>query len=157
MRNPGMVLSEALPALQALGQATLRADLPLGAIALVQMRASQLNGCSLCLEGQAKAMKAAGESDDRLFAVGVWRESTRFTERERAALALSESITRLSDRPDPVPDAVWDEAARHFNERELAGLVLAISVMNLYNRINVSTRQVADECQGTEAPGAAKK
>ena len=84
-----------------------------------------------------------GETDDRLFAVAAWREAPYFTEAERAALALTEAATRLSDRAEPVPDAIWDEAARHYDETELAGLVMAIAAINVWNRLNVTTRQVA--------------
>lgn len=84
----------------------------------------------------------AGESEERLFAVAAWRDSAQFTKAERAALALAEAVTRLSDRPDPVPDAVWDEARRNFDESALAALVLSIAITNLFNRLNVPTRQV---------------
>jgi len=157
MKNPGMVVPEAMAPLQAIGQLSQASGMPSRAIALAQVRASQINGCSLCLDGALRSMRAAGESDDRLFAVSVWRESSRFTDAERAALALSEAMTRLSDRPDPVSDAVWNEAARHYNERELAGLVLGISVINLYNRVNVATHQVAEDWKGADDPEAAKK
>ena len=88
-------------------------------------------------------MKKGGETDERLATVAAWREAPYFTDAERAALALSEAVTRLSDREDPVPDAIWNEAARHFDERTLAALVLAIGTVNLFNRANVSTRQIA--------------
>ena len=91
----------------------------------------------------ARDARKAGESEDRVFAVAAWREAPYFTDAERAALALTESVTRLSDRADPVPDEVWDEAARHFDEQQLAGLVIAIGTVNLWNRINAATRQVA--------------
>lgn len=144
MKNPGMVIPEATAPLQALGQVLGQAKGDSGrALSLAMMRTSQLNGCAMCLNWQSA--KQGGETNERLFAISVWRESTLFTASERAALSLAESMTRLSDRSDPVPDAVWDEAARHFQERELALLVLGISTMNLYNRINVTTHQVAQE------------
>lgn len=92
--------------------------------------------------------RKAGETDERLFAVAAWREAPYFTDAERAALALAEAITRLSDRADPVPDAVWDEAARHYEEPALAALILSIATVNLWNRLNASTRQVAGEWTG---------
>ena len=87
--------------------------------------------------------RQAGESDERLFAVAAWREAPYFTDAERAALALTEAATRLSDRPDPVPDEIWDEAARHYEEPALAALILSIATTNVFNRLNVATRQVA--------------
>ena len=77
--------------------------------------------------------------------MAAWRDAPYFTDAERAALALTEAVTRLADRPDPVPDNIWNEAARHYDERALAGLVLAIATINVWNRLNVSTRQVAGE------------
>ena len=110
---------------------------------LAHLRASQINGCSPCVYSGAISAKKAGESDERLFAVAAWRETELFSGAERAALALAESMTRLSDRAEPVPDDVWDEAARHFDERALAGLVLWIATTNLFNRINAATKQPA--------------
>jgi len=110
---------------------------------LVHLRASQINGCSACVDGGARSAKKAGESDERLFAVAAWREAPYFTVAERAALALAEAATRLSDRTDPVPDEIWDEAAKHYDEQGLAALVLMIGMTNLFNRLNASTRQVA--------------
>jgi AhpD family alkylhydroperoxidase len=124
---------------------------PARALSLALLRVSQLNGCALCLDGSSKTLRGIGEAEDRLFAIPAWRESTRFTAPERAAFALAEAMTRLSDRPDPVPDDVWDEVARHFPERELAIMVLGIATMNLYNRLNVATRQVAAEWSGGDA------
>jgi alkylhydroperoxidase family enzyme len=80
--------------------------------------------------------------DRRLLMVAAWREATCLTDAERAALALTQAVTRLGDRPDPVPDEVWDEAARHYDEQGLGALVMAIGLVNLWNRVNVSTRQV---------------
>ena len=87
----------------------------------------------------------AGESDERVFAVAAWREAPYFTDAERAALALAEAVTRLSDRTDPVPDEIWDEAARHYDEQALAALIISIATVNAWNRLNASTRQVAGE------------
>ncbi len=83
------------------------------------------------------------ETDQRLFAVGAWRDAPFFTEAERAALALTEAVTRLSDRADPVPDDVWQEATRHYDEQELAALILSIALINVWNRLNVTVKQVA--------------
>jgi AhpD family alkylhydroperoxidase len=107
------------------------------------LRASQINGFSVCVDMHTKGAAGAGESHERLHAVAAWRDTTYFTEAERAALALTECVTRLSDRPDPVPDEVWDEAARHYDELALASLLVSIGVINFFNRINVPTRQLA--------------
>jgi alkylhydroperoxidase family enzyme len=90
-------------------------------------------------------LKKEGETEERLYTVAAWRDAPYFTDAERAALALTEAVTRLSDREDPVPDEIWDEAARHYDERALAALVVAIATINVWNRLNVSTRQVAGE------------
>jgi alkylhydroperoxidase family enzyme len=88
-------------------------------------------------------MQKAGESNQRLFSVAAWRDTPYFTDAERAALALAEAVTRLSDREDPVPDYVWNEVATHYDEAGLAALLVAIGAINVWNRLNVSTRQVA--------------
>jgi AhpD family alkylhydroperoxidase len=110
---------------------------------LAHLRASQINGCSPCVYSGAISAKKAGESDERLFAVAAWRDTDLFDDAERAALALAESMTRLADRADPVPDEVWDEAARHFDDKQLAGLVLWVATTNLFNRLNATTKQPA--------------
>jgi AhpD family alkylhydroperoxidase len=130
-------------ALQALGKCVMDDGDGLLPIELVMMRASQINGCSVCVDMHGRSLKKAGEKDERIFAIAAWREAAYFTDAERAALALSEAVTRLSDRADPVPDGVWDEAAHYFDDRQLATLVLAIATTNLYNRLNAATRQMA--------------
>jgi AhpD family alkylhydroperoxidase len=157
LKNPATIVPEAMAPLQALGQLLGQLQgAPARSLSLAMLRASQLNGCALCLAGSCWMLKKFGETDERLFAVSAWRESPRFTAPERAALALAEAMTRLSDRTDPVPDAVWDEAARHFDERQLAFLVLGIATQNLYNRINVTTRQVSANWEEID-PEAAQK
>ena len=143
MNHPVMILPEAMKALHALNAATANGGIPARTRELVHLRASQINGCSVCVEMHARDLKRQGESDERLFAVGAWRDAPYFTAAERAALALTEAVTRLSDREEPVPDAVWDEAARHYDEQALAALVLNIASINVWNRLNVTTRQVA--------------
>lgn len=145
MKNPAMVLPEVMQALLALNKATEKGGVPSKTIGLVQLRASQINGCSVCVDMHSRDLKKAGETDDRLFAVAAWRDAPYFTEAERAALALGEAVTRLSDRSDPVPDAVWEAATRHYDERALAALITSIALINTWNRLNVATRQVAGE------------
>ncbi|WP_028333562.1 carboxymuconolactone decarboxylase family protein [Bradyrhizobium sp. USDA 3256] len=140
MNHPVMVVPEAMKALQALSESTKQA-LPEKLLELVHLRASQVNGCSVCVDMHPKLARRAGETDERLFAVGAWRDAPYFSEAERAALALTEAVTRLSDREDPVTDAVWDEAAKHFDEQQLASLVLGIAAINVWNRLNVAVRQ----------------
>jgi AhpD family alkylhydroperoxidase len=134
---------DALQALLALGASARKGGVPSTTLDLVHLRASQINGCSFCVDMHARDLKKAGETGERLFAVAAWRDSPCFTGAERAALALTEAATRLSDRPDPVPDEIWDEAARHYQEPALAALIVSIALINAWNRINVTTRQVA--------------
>ena len=148
MNNPAMVLPDAMKALLALGTTAKNGGVPQQTLELVHLRASQINGCSFCVEMHARDLRKAGETDERLFAVAAWREAPYFTEAERAALALTEAATRLSDRADPVPDEVWKEAARHYDEKALSALILAIGLINFWNRLNVTTRQVAGKWPG---------
>ena len=148
MSNPALVIPEAMKALQALGATVRRGGVPSRTRDLVYLRASQINGCSVCIEMHARDLRRAGETDERLFGVAAWRETPYFTDAERAALALTEAATRICDRPDPVPDEIWDEAARHYDEQALAALVVAIANINVWNRLNVATRQVAGEWTG---------
>jgi AhpD family alkylhydroperoxidase len=141
MRNPAEVLPDAIKPLQALYSAVYQAGVRAETLGLIHLRASQINGCSYCVDSSVKHARKAGESDERLFAVSAWHEAPYFNDAERAALALSEAVTRLADQSDAVPDAIWNEAAKHYDEKALAALVLWIATSNLYNRINVTTRQ----------------
>jgi AhpD family alkylhydroperoxidase len=143
MKNPAMIIPDAGQAIGALLAALRKAGLPEATGNLVHLRASQINGCSACVDGGARTAQKAGESTERLSAVAAWREAPYFTDAERAALALTEAVTRLSDRSDPVPDEIWAEAARHYTEQQLAALVLWIATANLFNRLNATTKQVA--------------
>ena len=143
MKNPAAAVPGAMQAIQALIAATHNAGAPPRTLELAHLRASQINGCCACIDFGVRQAKAAGESDERLFAVSAWREAPYFSDSERAALALAEAVTRLNDRSDPVPDEIWAEASRHYDERTLAALVLWIATTNLFNRLNVTTRQVA--------------
>jgi AhpD family alkylhydroperoxidase len=135
---------EAISTMQVLGKLTENGSVPPRTLRLVHLRASQINGCSVCVDLDRRFAKST-DSDERLFMVAAWRDAPVFSDAERAALALTEAVTRLADRPDPVPDDVWNEAARHYDERALATLVLMIAVANTWNRLNVATRQVAGE------------
>ena len=145
MGNPAVVVPEAMQALHALGTIPAKSGLSPILLELVNLRASQINGCSVCIDGHPRIAKKAGETDERLFAVSAWRDTPYFTPAERAALALTEAVTRVSDRADPVPDDIWDEATRHFDGKSLAALVIAIANINVWNRLNIATRQIAGE------------
>jgi AhpD family alkylhydroperoxidase len=143
MANPAMVVPDAMAALQALGKAVQNGGVPPKTLELINLRASQINACGVCAVQHPRLAKKLGETDDRLAAVTAWRDAPYFTDAERAALALTEAVTRLSDRADAVPDEIWEDAARHYDEQALATLVVAIASINVWNRLNVATRQVA--------------
>ena len=140
MNHPAMVVPDAMKVLQSLGDVTKK-GLPEKLLELVHLRASQINGCSVCVDMHPKIAKKVGETDERLFCVAAWRDAPYFTEGERAALALTEALARISERADPVPDGIWNEADKHFDEQELATLILAIASINVWNRLNVAVRQ----------------
>ncbi|NUR77447.1 MAG: carboxymuconolactone decarboxylase family protein [Thermoleophilia bacterium] len=109
---------------------------------LVRIRASQLNGCSYCVDYHSGDASSAGESDRRIWSVAAWRHNPLFSERERAAFALTEALTRLPE--GGVPDDVYEEAARHFDEQELGNLFGAIIAINAWNRVGVGTGLVPE-------------
>ncbi|MFF4231225.1 carboxymuconolactone decarboxylase family protein [Streptomyces sp. NPDC001820] len=143
MNNPATIIPEALPAILDLLKAARKGGVPESTLELVHLRASQINGCSYCVVGGVASAKKGGETDERLHAVAAWREAPFFNDAERAALALTEAATRLADRPDAVPDQIWDDAADHYDEKQLASIILMIGVTNLFNRLNATTRQPA--------------
>ena len=145
--NPAISVPGALTALQGLN-AAIQGSIPEVTLQLVELRASQINGCSVCVDIHSRQLKRAGEPDPRIHSVAAWREASYFTDAERAALALTEAATRIADRPDAVSDEVWAEAAEHYDEGQLAALVLAIASINAWNRINALTRQVSGEWIG---------
>jgi AhpD family alkylhydroperoxidase len=144
--NPALIVPGALQALNSLAKSIN--GVPTRTRDLVYLRASQINGCGVCVELHSRDLKRSGETDERLFAVAAWRDAPYFTDAERAALALTEAATRICDRSDPVPDEVWDEAAGHYDDEALAALVIAIANINVWNRLNVATRQVTGEWKG---------
>src|SRR6478609_9419436 len=143
MTHPVYVVPEAMNALQALGKAVHNNGVPAKTLELINLRASQINGCGVCAVQHPRLAKRLGETEDRLHAVTAWRDAPYFDDAERAALALTEAMTRMSDRSDPVPDDVWEQAAAQYDEQALAALVMAIASINVWNRLNVATRQVA--------------
>ncbi|MBO0827496.1 MAG: carboxymuconolactone decarboxylase family protein [Streptosporangiales bacterium] len=142
MKNPAMVLGATEP-IQALFTSVYAGGVEPATLELVHLRASQINGCSACVDSGVKSARKVGESEERLATVAAWREAPYFTDAERAALALAEAATRLADRPDAAPDDVWDAAADHYDEKGLAAIVLMVAVTNMFNRLNAATRQVA--------------
>jgi AhpD family alkylhydroperoxidase len=145
IKNPALSLPGALDAFQALAASVATAGLPESTLYMVQLRASQINGCSVCVDIHTRELEHAGESGARIHTLAAWRETPYFSDAERAALALAEAATRLADRPDPVPDEVWDDAASHYTEPQLAALVVAIATINAFNRVNAATRQITGE------------
>lgn len=145
IKNPAMIVPGAMTALLDLAKGAASVGLPTVTHKLVELRASQINGCAVCLDMHARELQALGESDARIATVAAWRETPYFTDAERAALALTEAVTRLADRPDAVSDEIWYEAARHYDEQQLAALVVSIATINTWNRLNASTRQITGD------------
>jgi len=145
MKSPFMNLPGAYEALQALSQSIEKGGVSRVTLELARLRASQINGCSVCVDMHWRALRKLGEKDARIFAVSAWREAPYYSDAERAALALAEAASRLSDRADPVPDEVWKEAASHYDETELSALVMSIGLINLWNRLNAATRQIGGD------------
>jgi AhpD family alkylhydroperoxidase len=148
MKNPAMVLSDAMQGIPLLYKAMHKGGVEQTTLELVHLRVSQLNGCSACVHAGVQTAKKAGESDERLHAVAAWRETDFFTDAERAALELAESATRLTDRSNPVPDEVWDAAADHYDEAQLSALILMIATTNFFNRINITIKEPAGATWG---------
>ena len=145
LKNSAMLLPDAMQALLAMITAVEKSGLSATIRGLVHLRVSQVNGCSVCVDLGWRQLKKTGETDERLFAISAWRDAPYFTDAERAAMALAEAATRVADQPDPVPDALWNEATRHFDERELSALTFSIALANALNRLNLTTHQVAGE------------
>jgi AhpD family alkylhydroperoxidase len=141
MTHPVMVLPDAMSALLALTNAAQSGTIPPATHQLIQLRVSQINGCSVCVDMHARELKNLGEKDERIWGVGAWRESPLFSEAERAALDLAEHVTRLADQFDAVPDSVWDQAVNYYDEKELSSLLISIAAINVWNRLNAATRQ----------------
>jgi AhpD family alkylhydroperoxidase len=152
MKSPAFTVPDALTALQLLSKATERCDVPRTTLELIHLRVGQINGCSVCVDMHSRALKKQGESEARIFALAAWREAPYYSEAERAALALAEATTRLSDRPSAVTDEIWQEAARHFSEHALGALVMTIALANLWNRLNAATRQVSGDWVAQHIP-----
>src|SRR5438132_12794684 len=145
--SPALTVPGVLDALQALSRranhAATQSGVPPSTLDLVSLRASQINGCAVCLDMHTRAAKKAGETDERLFTLSAWREAPYFSDAERAALALTEAGTRLADRTNPVPDEVFEEAAKHSDGSGLSALVVVIETINTWHRLIVMTGLLA--------------
>lgn len=133
--------------LNSIGKVVHDSTLPAATVQLVEIRASQINGCAVCVDMHTKDAAAAGESALRLNMVAVWREATVFTEAERAALELTEQGTRIADAAGGVTDEAWTTAAKHYDSDQLTALVAAIAGINAWNRLNAITRQPGGDYQ----------
>jgi AhpD family alkylhydroperoxidase len=145
MKSPALTLPGAREALLSIAKTTESCGVPRATLELVHLRVGQINGCSVCVDMHSRALEKLGEGITRVAVLAAWREAPYYTDAERAALALAESLTRLSDRADAVPDELWKEATRHFSEAALGALVMSIAVANLWNRLNAATRQVTGD------------
>ncbi|GAB3384422.1 carboxymuconolactone decarboxylase family protein [Humibacter soli] len=146
MPHPAFLLDGGMDALAAMNKVATSTDLPVAIVPLVALRASQINGCSWCtVEHTRELREVDGASDERIAAVASWREAPYFTARERAALAFTEAVTRVADRPDPVSDELWAEVSGVFSKREIAALLFSIGTINVWNRINAAIRQPAGQ------------
>lgn len=143
MSHPVAVVPGALEALQGLSKLAAKTGVPFATLKMVELRASQINSCSFCVEMHARELREAGESEERIATVAAWRETTYFSDAERAALALTEAVTRIADRPESITDEIWAEAAKHYDESQLGGLLLDIGAINVWNRLNAATRTLA--------------
>ena len=143
MNHPVAVVPGALEALQGLSKAADKTGVPSATVMMVALRASQINGCSFCCEMHARELREAGESEERIATVAAWREAPWFSDAERAALALTEAVTRIADRPESITDEIWAVAAEHYDEAQLGGLLIDIGAINVWNRLNAATRTLA--------------
>lgn len=146
--NYGKVAPKGIRALGDLDEYLRTSGLEPGLLDLIKTRASQLNGCAYCLDMHTKDARAAGETEQRLYALSAWRETPFYTDRERAALGWTEAVTLVSQ--GPIPDALYLEARRYFSERELVDLTLGLIAINGWNRLSIAFRTVP----GTYAPKA---
>ncbi|GAA2745086.1 MULTISPECIES: carboxymuconolactone decarboxylase family protein [Kitasatospora] len=144
MTNPAYVLPDAMKGIGSILKAVNQGGISQELQELVGLRTSQINGCSACVHGHTVNLRKAGAADERVAAVAAWREAPFFTEAERAALELAETVTRLADRSaDAVPDEQWARVSAHFDEQQLSALILLIGVTNLFNRLNATIKEPA--------------
>src|SRR5262245_22526978 len=147
--NYGKVASGVYDAMDALDRYLVSCGLEDSLLHLVRLRASQLNGCAYCLDMHWKDLRALGEGELRLYSLDAWRECPYYTDRERAALAWTEAVTRIAE--GHVPDPVHEEARAHFSEKELSDLTLAVATINAWNRLSIAARLVPGTYQAATA------
>jgi alkylhydroperoxidase family enzyme len=148
MKNPATVLPDAMTAIQNLNKAIFAGGVEQTTLELVHLRASQLNGCSACVSYGVKLDKIT----EKLWSASAWREASCYTDAERAALELAESMTRLADRRgDSVSDELWTELSKHYDEAQLSALILWIATANFFNRINTTIKEAAPPVADAEA------
>lgn len=145
--NYEKIAPEAIQAMQKLEEYVRQSRLERSLLELIRLRASEMNGCAFCVDMHTQDARAEGETEQRLYAVAVWRDTPFFTERERAALAWTEAVTSVSW--EHVPDDVYQTARQHFSEKELVDLTMAVIAINGWNRLSISFRRDA----GTYHPG----
>ncbi|HJP62328.1 MAG TPA: carboxymuconolactone decarboxylase family protein [Mucilaginibacter sp.] len=133
----------AMKVLFGFGSYLRRSDLDQQLLQLIEYRVSQINGCAYCLDMHSKDLRAGGETEQRIYMISVWRETSLYTPRERAALAWAEAVTKLTN--GDVPDAVYEEALKQFSEQELVDLTFAVIAINSFNRINIPFRTPAGD------------
>jgi AhpD family alkylhydroperoxidase len=143
MNHPVAVVPGALEALHGVSKVIAKTGVPNATLKMVELRASQINGCSFCVEMHSRELREAGESEERIATVAAWREAPWFSDAERAALALTEAVTRIADRPESITDEIWEAAAKQYDESQLSGLLLNIGAINVWNRLNAATRTPA--------------
>jgi AhpD family alkylhydroperoxidase len=143
MQNPATLLPGGLEHGQGLAQVSFQGGVDQETMSLVHLRVSQINGCSWCVDSERPDANADENAVRRKWSVAAWREAPYYTDAQRAALELAESMTRQADRGEVVSDELWTELTEHYDEKQLAGLVFWIATANFYNRVNAAVRQVA--------------
>ena len=128
----------AIKALYPAGSYLAKSSIGKSLIDLIDFRVSQINGCAFCLDMHSKDLRAAGESEQRIYTLAAWREAPFYTQRERAALEWAEAVTKITN--GQVPDEIYETARKQFTEEELIDLTLAVTLINTYNRINIAFR-----------------
>jgi AhpD family alkylhydroperoxidase len=141
--NSFSVSPDGYKAMAGLEQYLAQCGLEVNLIHLIKLRVSQINGCAYCIDMHWKDLRAAGESEQRLYGLDAWEESPYYTDRERAALHWAEAVTRITE--GHVPDAVYDAVRSHFNEKELTDLTLAVTTINAWNRLAIASRTPAGQ------------